>query len=82
MYGGSVQSNIDTPIQSIAKGWHLLVPTSHHDFITGTSPDSVYDPAQSTETTGAGPIWDSQGQLRMSGNAAALADEAMAQAMD
>jgi alpha-mannosidase len=41
MYGGD-SLNIDGLRRAIADGWHLLVPTSHHDFVTGTSPDSVH----------------------------------------
>lgn len=29
-------------VDLLRKGWRLLVPTTHHDFITGTALDSVY----------------------------------------
>jgi alpha-mannosidase len=36
-------SSLDSAIQ---EAWGVLVPSSHHDFITGTSPDSIYKKEQ------------------------------------
>ncbi len=65
--------------EAIAEGWHQLVPTTHHDFVTGTSPDSVYDTSGSV---GQGPeMWDANGQLSMSSQAAILAADAVSLGM-
>jgi alpha-mannosidase len=63
--------------EKIAGAWNLLVPTTHHDFVTGTSPDDVYQ----VSAPKSPPVWDSSGQLPMSGQAVALATDAMGLAM-
>lgn len=63
---------------AIADGWHLLVPTSHHDFVTGTSPDDIYDPTSNHAPGASQPTWDSNGQLAMSTQTVVLADRALA----
>lgn len=63
--------------EKIAGAWNLLVPTTHHDFVTGTSPDDVY---QVTEPP-PHPVWDEVGQLSMAAQAVALATDAMGLAM-
>lgn len=41
---GSVTSSsaLDALDGAIAQGWGILAPSTHHDFVTGTSPDAVY----------------------------------------
>lgn len=77
VYAGTTPQDRAELEKAIWQGWHLLVPTSHHDFITGTSPDSVYDPPP----TPAMPVWDSNGQLSMSAQTVTLAEDAMSLAM-
>ncbi len=38
-YASAVLDDLDTAVDEI---WQVLVPSSHHDYITGTSPDRVY----------------------------------------
>jgi alpha-mannosidase len=63
--------------EAIAGAWNLLVPTTHHDFVTGTSPDDVYQVPDAPTP----PSWDSSGQLPMSAQAVTLAAGAMSLAM-
>ncbi|KAJ7200317.1 hypothetical protein GGX14DRAFT_660171 [Mycena pura] len=70
--------------RKIKEGWHLLVPSSHHDFVAGTAPDSVYDCGGSQCFTQCnipnpppGGVLDSYGQLNMSSQTVALARDAM-----
>ncbi|KAF8137987.1 glycosyl hydrolases family 38 N-terminal domain-containing protein [Mycena galopus ATCC 62051] len=74
----------------IATGWELLVPTTHHDFVTGTAPDSVYYSGTSflnlscTASPLPGPSgvpWDAKGQLSMSNQTVAFAADALNAAM-
>ena len=41
---GSLASSaaLDAPDAAITQVWNMLAPSSHHDFVTGTSPDCVY----------------------------------------
>lgn|GEM_PF-3034474 len=79
----AVYAGTDLPDQTrladaIAEGWHLLVPTTHHDFITGTSPDTTYQVPNPPTSQ----VWDSSGQLPMSAQAVTLATTAMNLAME
>lgn len=38
-YASAILDDLDTAID---EAWQVLVPSSHHDYITGTSPDRVY----------------------------------------
>ena len=49
------------------------MPTTHHDFITGTSPDTTYQVPNPPTSQ----VWDSSGQLPMSAQAVTLATTAM-----
>ncbi|MBE4749262.1 hypothetical protein G4177_13935 [Corallococcus sp. ZKHCc1 1396] len=40
--GAYASSALDALDASIWNGWEVLAPSSHHDFVTGTSPDSTY----------------------------------------
>jgi alpha-mannosidase len=72
-YGaGSTQQRTELAAD-IWEGWHALVPSSHHDFITGTSPDNIYVVPNPPEHQ----IWDSHGQLPMSTRAVTLASQAL-----
>jgi alpha-mannosidase len=62
----------------IAAGWNLLVPTTHHDFVTGTSPDTTYI----VDNPPANPTWDAAGQLAMSANTVKLAAKVLGTAME
>lgn len=62
---------------AIAAAWQLLVPTSHHDFVTGTSPDNIYDPGSPVTPPAGMASWDSVGQLAMSRQCVALAEAAL-----
>lgn len=74
--GDTTAAEREQMARAIFEGWRLLVPTSHHDYITGTSPDSMYR----IEATGqAG--WDSNGQLPMVARARLLALEAIERGM-
>ncbi|KAJ7890422.1 glycosyl hydrolases family 38 N-terminal domain-containing protein [Mycena leptocephala] len=66
----------------IAAGWDLLVPTTHHDFVAGTSNDQVYYFGNACGNPAPQGVWDSQGQLFMSGQTVILARDAMNTAMD
>lgn len=82
VYAGTTPEELRNLSDAIAAGWHLLVPTTHHDFITGTSPDSLY--IMNSDCEGqpcANQVWDSCGQLSMSTQAVNLAEEAMKIAM-
>ncbi|NPD27888.1 hypothetical protein [Corallococcus exiguus] len=35
-------SSLDAFDSTVWNGWEVLAPSSHHDFVTGTSPDNVY----------------------------------------
>lgn len=73
LHGGAAQAT--TPLgQEIDSAWQLLVPTSHHDFVTGTSPDTTYKGPTGSTTKG----WDANGQLAMSKRARSLAEGALA----
>ena len=73
----------------IAAGWELLVPTTHHDFITGTACDPVYysgglcanESQCKNPKPPVGGVWHSNGQLSMSNQTVALANDAMSTAM-
>ncbi|MGE6757352.1 hypothetical protein ACQKGO_04995 [Corallococcus interemptor] len=39
---GYATSSLDAFDASVWNGWEMLAPSSHHDFVTGTSPDNVY----------------------------------------
>ncbi|RKG64748.1 hypothetical protein D7V80_25815 [Corallococcus sp. CA054B] len=39
-------SSLDAFDSTVWNGWEVLAPSSHHDFVTGTSPDSVYEGEQ------------------------------------
>lgn len=39
-------SSLDAFDSTVWNGWEVLAPSSHHDFVTGTSPDNVYDGEQ------------------------------------
>ncbi len=76
-------------LEKIDQGWELLVPTSHHDFVTGTSPDGTYldgTPVPNGPTPTPPPAnaktWDSTGQVKMSNKIIALAQEALDSGMD
>jgi alpha-mannosidase len=38
-YSGAMLDDLDAAIE---RAWQTLVPSSHHDYVTGTSPDRVY----------------------------------------
>jgi len=57
-------STLDDLDAAIEQAWQMLVPSSHHDYITGTSPDRVY--------------WGEQ--LPMLEQAAQLAEQCLSQA--
>lgn len=77
VYAGTPPQDRAQLLQAIAAGWNLLVPTTHHDFITGTSPDNVYQ----VPNAPSNPVWDSAGQLPMSSQTVTLATDAMNLAM-
>ncbi|KAJ6479674.1 glycosyl hydrolases family 38 N-terminal domain-containing protein [Mycena sanguinolenta] len=91
VYNGTtpdIQASLQT---KIAAGWELLVPTTHHDFVTGTSCDDVYSSGKNCGRSNIpcpepsplpGGVWDSKGQLSMSAQVVALAEDAMSTAMD
>ncbi|NOK22188.1 hypothetical protein [Corallococcus carmarthensis] len=39
---GYASSALDAFDSTVWNGWEVLAPSSHHDFVTGTSPDNVY----------------------------------------
>ncbi|AFE10743.1 alpha-mannosidase [Corallococcus coralloides DSM 2259] len=39
-------SSLDAFDSTVWNGWEVLAPSSHHDFVTGTSPDNVYEGEQ------------------------------------
>ncbi|RYZ44002.1 MAG: hypothetical protein EOO71_01215 [Myxococcaceae bacterium] len=39
-------ASLDALDATIWNGWEVLAPSSHHDFVTGTSPDNVYQGEQ------------------------------------
>ncbi|MFP2896677.1 hypothetical protein [Corallococcus sp. 4LFB] len=39
---GYASSSLDAFDSTVWNGWEVLAPSSHHDFVTGTSPDPVY----------------------------------------
>jgi alpha-mannosidase len=73
IYAGTSSQDQAELAAAIARAWHLLVPTSHHDFVTGTAPDTVYQVPNPPKKE----VWDSSGQLAMSSKAATLANEAL-----
>ncbi|MDB5036304.1 MAG: ybgG [Chlorobi bacterium] len=77
VYAGTTSQDQADLSEAIADGWNLLVPTTHHDYITGTSPDSIYQVSNPPSPE----VWDSSGQLPMSTQALALAQDAMNLAM-
>jgi alpha-mannosidase len=81
--GTSCGTTVETPRASLSElifsGWQSLVPSTHHDFVTGTSMDSV---ALDPNANGSSPqIWDSKGQQSMLARAAGLGAQAVAQGM-
>jgi alpha-mannosidase len=73
LYGGTTRQNKTDLAAAIAAGWHLLVPTTHHDYVTGTSQDAIYE----VSPVPPNQVWDSAGQLPMSRRAAELATDAL-----
>ncbi|KAJ7738076.1 hypothetical protein DFH07DRAFT_841401 [Mycena maculata] len=86
VYNGTTPA-MQAALQSkIEAGWDLLVPSTHHDFVTGTAPDSVYDCGTDCGTCSIpnpppGGVLDSNGQLSMSNQTVALARDAMSAAL-
>lgn len=39
---GFASASLDALDATIWNGWEVLAPSTHHDFVTGTSPDNVY----------------------------------------
>lgn len=72
LHGGTTAAAQEELAAAVVEAWELLVPTSHHDFVTGTSPDDIY------YSTGATGNWDSAGQLPMVKQASRLAEAAFA----
>ncbi|KAJ7809822.1 glycosyl hydrolases family 38 N-terminal domain-containing protein [Mycena leptocephala] len=82
VYNGTTPDMQASLNNKIAAGWDLLVPSTHHDFVAGTAPDSVYDfgtNCSSCNITNPPPggVLDSNGQLSMSNQTVALARDAM-----
>lgn len=81
MYGRDNEDAVANLRSAISAGWHLLVPSSHHDFVNGTSSDDIYKPSSSHKQSATDLVWDSQGQLQMLKQAVSLADKALSEAM-
>ncbi len=73
VYGGASTEQRAELAAALDDAWHLLVPTTHHDFVTGTSPDDIYKVPSPTGEQ----VWDSYGQLDMSRRALTLANDAL-----
>ncbi|KAJ7760032.1 glycosyl hydrolases family 38 N-terminal domain-containing protein [Mycena metata] len=86
VYNGTTPDMQASLNNKIAAGWDLLVPSTHHDFVAGTAPDSVYDCGTNCGTCNIsnpfpGDVLDSKGQLYMSNQTVALARDAMSAAL-
>ncbi|KAJ6561699.1 glycosyl hydrolases family 38 N-terminal domain-containing protein [Mycena capillaripes] len=87
IYNGTTPAMQAVLQAKIDNGWELLVPTTHHDFVAGTTCDKVYYHGgscgnQDCPTANPSVGWDSNGQLSMSNQTVALARDAMDTAMD
>lgn len=80
-YAGGTAADQKHLAGAIAAAWWLLVPTSHHDFVTGTSPDSTYAGSGGSSVELSKDCWDSAGQLHMSAQVRELADTALTLAL-
>ncbi|KAK7013020.1 glycosyl hydrolases family 38 N-terminal domain-containing protein [Favolaschia claudopus] len=88
VFNGSTPDELNAKINAT---WDLLVPTTHHDFISGTACDAVHYFGQNCDDIGNCPQppkplpeggWDEKGQLAMSNLTVILANDSMTFAMD